>query len=200
MNAPQPINRSHYRNQAIQPIQLILDWFMGFCEGCIIKYVSRWREKDGVADLYKALDYISYLQSAPGYPAWLTVVRKAVSLASGQRLHCETYLAKNHITGLEAGVIRAIVIWNLRGERHQLAVAKETLLELINQAESEGLIPTVYPNVTAVQALRALKLIISETANDEKTVSDSDWRNAVNIVIDNESAGLEAQPSAGEGK
>jgi len=34
---------------------------LGFCEGNVIKYVSRWREKGGVEDLKKARQYIDFL-------------------------------------------------------------------------------------------------------------------------------------------
>lgn len=32
-----------------------------FCEGNVIKYVCRWREKNGLEDLYKARNYIDRL-------------------------------------------------------------------------------------------------------------------------------------------
>lgn len=34
---------------------------IGFCEGNVIKYVSRWRKKNGLADLEKAKHYIELL-------------------------------------------------------------------------------------------------------------------------------------------
>jgi hypothetical protein len=34
---------------------------IGFAEGNICKYVARWKEKDGLRDLYKARDYLSAL-------------------------------------------------------------------------------------------------------------------------------------------
>ena len=37
------------------------DRFIGFIEGCVIKYVSRWRAKGGVDDLRKARHFIDLL-------------------------------------------------------------------------------------------------------------------------------------------
>lgn len=44
---------SHYKNFAIQPVEFIHANRLGFLEGCIVKRICRWREKDGVKDLLK---------------------------------------------------------------------------------------------------------------------------------------------------
>lgn len=51
----------HYQSQAIQPIDYILDNELDFCEGNVIKYVTRWRYKNGVEDLKKARHYLDFL-------------------------------------------------------------------------------------------------------------------------------------------
>jgi hypothetical protein len=55
------IGGDHYHNRTIQPIEYILANDMNFCEGCVIKYVTRWREKGGVEDLHKAMHYLQFL-------------------------------------------------------------------------------------------------------------------------------------------
>jgi hypothetical protein len=52
---------NHYKDRAIQPIEYIHANGLDFCEGNIVKYVTRWRSKDGMADLYKAKHYIELL-------------------------------------------------------------------------------------------------------------------------------------------
>lgn len=52
---------SHYRNMAIQPIEFIHANGIPFAEGSVIKYVSRWRSKNGIADLEKARHFIDLL-------------------------------------------------------------------------------------------------------------------------------------------
>jgi hypothetical protein len=55
---------SHYKDMAIQPVEFILRNGIGFAEGNVIKYVSRWRAKGGVEDLKKARHYLDLLIEA----------------------------------------------------------------------------------------------------------------------------------------
>jgi len=55
------VSGDHYKDKAIQPIIYIHANNLGFCEGNVVKYVTRWREKGGVADLRKAIHYIELL-------------------------------------------------------------------------------------------------------------------------------------------
>ena len=52
---------NHYRQMAIQPIEFIHANGIPFAEGSVIKYVSRWRAKNGIADLEKARHFIDLL-------------------------------------------------------------------------------------------------------------------------------------------
>lgn len=51
----------HYTSQGIQPIEYIMANNLGNCEANIVKYVTRWREKDGIKDLIKAKHYLEFL-------------------------------------------------------------------------------------------------------------------------------------------
>lgn len=51
----------HYRQLAIQPTEFIYRNNLGFIEGNVIKYVCRHREKNGRADLEKAIHYLQLL-------------------------------------------------------------------------------------------------------------------------------------------
>ncbi len=57
---------THYKQMAIQPVQYIHANGLGYCEGNVIKYVSRWREKNGLQDLLKARHYIDLLIELEG--------------------------------------------------------------------------------------------------------------------------------------
>jgi hypothetical protein len=50
----------HY-DMKIQPIEYIMANGLGFCEGNILKYISRYKEKGGLSDLYKAHYYLELL-------------------------------------------------------------------------------------------------------------------------------------------
>ena len=52
---------SHYKSMAIQPVQYIHANSIGYFEGCVIKYVSRWKNKNGMEDLRKAKHFIELL-------------------------------------------------------------------------------------------------------------------------------------------
>ncbi len=51
----------HYKDKGIQPIIYIHANNLGFCEGNVVKYLTRWRDKNGLADLEKAKHYIELL-------------------------------------------------------------------------------------------------------------------------------------------
>lgn len=53
--------KKHYDNLKIQPTDYIYENNLGFIEGNIIKYVSRYKAKNGKEDLLKALDYLNVL-------------------------------------------------------------------------------------------------------------------------------------------
>ena len=55
------IGGAHYKAMAIQPVEYILENGIGYCEGNVIKYVSRWRDKGGLEDLRKARHYLDLL-------------------------------------------------------------------------------------------------------------------------------------------
>ena len=55
------IDGSHYKNMAIQPIVYIYANQLPFIEGNIVKYVSRWKNKNGIKDLEKAKHLIDML-------------------------------------------------------------------------------------------------------------------------------------------
>lgn len=58
-----PKNPEHYCQSEIQPIDFIMANDLGFCEGNIIKYVTRWKNKNGLEDLIKAQRYLEFLIS-----------------------------------------------------------------------------------------------------------------------------------------
>jgi len=55
------VGGGHYASMKIQPIEYTLANGLGFCEGNVLKYISRWKSKNGVEDLKKARHYIDML-------------------------------------------------------------------------------------------------------------------------------------------
>lgn len=55
------ISGNHYKDMVIQPAEFITRNGIGFLEGCVIKRMCRWRKKDGLKDLRKAIHEIELL-------------------------------------------------------------------------------------------------------------------------------------------
>lgn len=55
-----PTNPTHYHTK-IQPIEFIEANNLGFHEGNVVKYITRYKDKNGIEDLEKAKTYIEML-------------------------------------------------------------------------------------------------------------------------------------------
>ena len=55
------VGGDHYTRQKIQPITYIWANGLGFSEGNVVKYVTRWKYKGGIKDLKKAHHHIALL-------------------------------------------------------------------------------------------------------------------------------------------
>jgi|TARA_R110002153_G_scaffold87782_1_gene216711 hypothetical protein len=64
--AKDKISPQHYSKYKIEPIDFIQANDLGFCEGNVIKYVLRHKDKDGLQDLLKAKRYIEFLINTYG--------------------------------------------------------------------------------------------------------------------------------------
>lgn len=56
------VGGDHYSKHNIQPIDVIREYKMDFFEGNALKYLLRYKEKNGVQDLDKAIDYINMMK------------------------------------------------------------------------------------------------------------------------------------------
>lgn len=69
----------HYKDKPLQVWDCVIANNLGYLEGNVVKYVSRWRQKGGVEDLRKAKHYIEKLievesgQAAPEMAADATL-------------------------------------------------------------------------------------------------------------------------------
>ena len=55
------IGGNHYNKYAIQPTEFIHKNNIGFVQGNILKYIIRYKDKNGIEDLKKAKHYIDLL-------------------------------------------------------------------------------------------------------------------------------------------
>lgn len=55
------IGGGHYKGLAIQPIEYCMRNRLDHCQSNVVKYVTRFRDKNGIEDLKKARHYIDLL-------------------------------------------------------------------------------------------------------------------------------------------
>ena len=60
------VGGDHYKSKSIQPWTAMESWmtaeeFEGYLRGNVIKYIARYKDKDGLKDVYKAKHYLDRL-------------------------------------------------------------------------------------------------------------------------------------------
>lgn len=56
------VGGSHYKDCKIQPVEYIHANGLGFLEGNVVKYITRWKQKGGLQDLDKIIHYVQMLK------------------------------------------------------------------------------------------------------------------------------------------
>ena len=62
----QQVGGGHYATKPIQPWDFIVANNLGYLEGNVVKYISRWKDKGGIEDLKKAQHYLQKLIEMAG--------------------------------------------------------------------------------------------------------------------------------------
>lgn len=57
------VGGQHYKDCKIQPVEFMHANGMGYCEGAVVKYITRYKKKNGLQDLLKARHFIDLLIS-----------------------------------------------------------------------------------------------------------------------------------------
>lgn len=48
----------HYKNLDPEPWNVITAWGLGYLDGTALKYIARWKHKNGIEDLEKAIHFL----------------------------------------------------------------------------------------------------------------------------------------------
>jgi hypothetical protein len=56
------VGGDHYAKNTIQPWDYIVANELGYLEGNIVKYITRWRDKGGIQDIDKVIHYAQKLK------------------------------------------------------------------------------------------------------------------------------------------
>ena len=56
------VGGKHYSKYGdLQPWDVVIAWKLGYLEGTALKYIARWRDKNGVEDIQKAIHFLEKL-------------------------------------------------------------------------------------------------------------------------------------------
>ena len=55
------VGGDHYKNLVIQPVEYITANNLSYLQGSVIKYVTRYQNKNGVEDLQKAIHFVKMM-------------------------------------------------------------------------------------------------------------------------------------------
>jgi len=132
-NPPKQIGGNHYEKRAIQPIVLSEVFGLNFHEGNIVKYISRWENKNGIQDVEKALWYAKRLKEVD--KARPALVLAATGEQKKKLLNfVDTYIKENKLSKEEASIITDVINYHLAFPVSDL-VAKNILNSLIKSIE-----------------------------------------------------------------
>jgi len=117
MNPTEKLNPevAHYQHFAIQPIDFIVANKLDFLEGNIIKYVSRYKHKNGIEDLRKAKNYLDWLIEREEEMPTKVIQCDGVSVA---HLNPEIFKLPFYQTSDE--VIKAMREWSEKSEKRNI--------------------------------------------------------------------------------
>ena len=60
-NLDTQVGGGHYKDLAIQPIEYTVKNKLSFLQGNVIKYITRYKDKNGVEDLKKVKHYVDFI-------------------------------------------------------------------------------------------------------------------------------------------
>lgn len=95
---------AHYKNFAVQPIEYALAAGIDFAMGSILKYVCRWRYKNGAEDLRKAIHFVELRRDLAHRT--LLPAKAAMPLMS-----INDFISRNRIYGDDAFVLGLLDLW-----------------------------------------------------------------------------------------
>jgi hypothetical protein len=117
----------HYQSSGYMHWDLVLNTGMGYFEGNITKYIVRWRKKNGLEDLQKALHYLDKLIEVSN-------IYREFNF-SAVCTEVEKFQAANKLEDAELDLVMDIATWRNRSD---LCKARDLLRVLIRQATVEA--------------------------------------------------------------
>lgn len=127
---------AHYQKGSIQHWDLMDEIDVGYLEGCATKYLTRWRDKNGLQDLLKAQHYI---EKRIEQFTW----GKGRSKGSAWSPNFNRFIYENEVGDNESVIIEKILFWQ---NIQDLKFANTKMNALIEDARVEGDATSAYVN------------------------------------------------------
>jgi len=136
------VGGKHYKGVAIQHWDMVAANGLGYFEGQVSKYVTRWRKKNGLEDLNKAKHFLQKLievVAAHGVETHVHSVANNVCLLAWPRVDMYAYAETNGLTANEGMVCELMDTWYEDASRLQFAM--DLIDGLIQEAQGMEVIP-----------------------------------------------------------
>ena len=131
----QQVGGSHYQNlQNFHHWDIVLKLRVPYLEACSTKYVTRWRKKDGMRDLQKALGYLNKLEEYSSDNPH-TLPKRIQQELPYIRAQVAEMARANGLNDIERAYIERLCVWT---ELEELAAARELLFLLMDEAEARA--------------------------------------------------------------
>lgn len=128
---------SHYKAGSIQHWDLIAQNRVGYLEGNATKYLTRWRKKNGVEDLKKALHYVDKLSELAG-AGIVQNQSKFIDRDNPAYDDLEVFYAENNLESAEQLAVFWLLTWDcLQDIQH----GRSIICNLIEKASGHGTAP-----------------------------------------------------------
>lgn len=121
----------HY-DTGYQHWNLVLDTGMGYLEGNATKYVSRWRKKNGLEDLKKALHYVNKLLEWMGDEYPVDTRESTLDELEKLRDQVNRFADANGLDDLERQIVGLLARWS--GKLHVVR-ARDLIVALMEHAD-----------------------------------------------------------------
>ena len=126
------VGGDHYKKLGVQPVEFIRDINANFFQGNVIKYVTRYKDKNGIKDLEKAKHYLALMKELK--PQTDTKLCKDYIMAA-----VVDYSTSNNLGNIETDIIIATVYKNreesISDENIDIAIG--LIADLINKLIEE---------------------------------------------------------------
>jgi methyl coenzyme M reductase subunit C-like uncharacterized protein (methanogenesis marker protein 7) len=119
------IGGEHYKSSGLQHWDIVDRYDVGYFEGNISKYVTRWRKKNGVQDLKKASHYLQKLiESRSG--GWADYSERQPRVPHEVITH---FIDDNQLGATEAAILHQVLHWRSIEDLTSVAVKLQELID-----------------------------------------------------------------------